>query len=286
MKTSRGCPYNCAYCSEVHYWGKPVRYRNINAVVQEIAHNIAESGITTCRFTDSCFSAPPERTAVLCDAMYERFARDRVNFKWSSYARINNLTPILMEKMKRSGCFGLDVGVDSGDYSILKRMGRNYQLNQVINVARVARELDIVINFNIVLGFPGETKETVDRTIDLVQEAQPDAFSCYILFVAPHMRISEHPERYGLSGSGLSWSHTTMNSKEAREALEKFSKSVTNSCSFPGAEAFACELTAIGYSNAQIRTFFKAIERLARGARDKAAYATVWEACNSLRDLW
>ncbi|MFC1967623.1 B12-binding domain-containing radical SAM protein [Chloroflexota bacterium] len=286
VETSRGCHYNCAYCSEVHYWGKPPRYRGINTVIQEIAHNIAEFGITTFRFADSCFSAPPKRTAALCDAMYERFAKDRITFRWSSYARINNLTPVLLEKMKRSGCFALDIGVDSGDSSILRRMGRNYSRDQVINVAKAARELDIITDFNIVVGFPGETKETVDRTIDLIQEAQPNAFSCFVLFVAPHMTISEHPERYGLSGSGLSWCHTTMNSEQAQESLARISASVTSSCSFPGAEAFAGYLTAVGYSNEQIRTFFKAIGQLARGAKDEAAHAIVEEACVSLRDLW
>jgi predicted dehydrogenase len=56
-------------------------------------------------------------------------------------------------------------------------------------------------------------------------------FPATILFVAPHMRISEHPERYGLSGSGLSWSHTTMNSREAREALERFSNNLKSAMS-------------------------------------------------------
>ena len=146
--------------------------------------------------------------------------------------------------------------------------------------------LDIVTNFNIVIGFSGETKQTLDRTIDLIQEAQPDAFSCFVLFVAPHMRISEHPERYGLSGSGLSWSHATMNSEEANEALERISKSVTNPCSFPGAEAFAGYLTAVGYSTEQIRAFFKATNQLTHGAKDEANRAIVKKACNSLRDLW
>lgn len=286
VETSRGCPYNCAYCSEVNYWGKPPRYRAINTVIQEIANNIAEFGITTFRFTDSCFSAPPGRTAALCDAMYEHFAKDRITFRWSAYARINNLTPVLLEKMKRSGCFALDIGVDSADSSILRRMGRNYSRGQIINVAKAARELDIITDFNIVIGFPGETRETIDRAIDLIQEARPDAFSCFVLFVAPHMTISKHPERYGLSGSGLSWSHATMNSEQAQEALARISASVTNSCSFPGAEAFASYLTAVGYSNEQIRTFFKAIGQLARDVKDETAYAIVEKACTSLWKLW
>ena len=77
-----------------------------------------------------------------------------------------------------------------------------------------------------------------------------------------------------------------MNNEEAHEALERILKSVTNSYSFPGAESFACYLTAVGYSNNQIRTFFKATNQLARGAKDEAAYVVVEEACDRLRELW
>ena len=74
----------------------------------------------------------------------------------------------------------------------------------------------------------------------------PDAFSCFVLFVAPHMNITECQDTYGISGSGLSWRHSTMTSEEAHQALLTISQSVTDSCSFPGAESFACYLTAVG----------------------------------------
>jgi len=188
--------------------------------------------------------------------------------------------------MKRSGCLALDIGVESGAPSILKRMGRNYSREQIINVAKAARELDIITDFNIVVGFPGETAETVAQTIDMLQEAKPDAFSCFVLFVAPHMDISEYPARYGLCGSGLSWSHATMTSEEAYQALERISQSVTNSCSFPGAESFACYLASIGYSPERIRAFFKAATQLTRSGKDETSLAIVEEACRRLQGWW
>lgn len=286
VETSRGCPYNCAYCSEVHYWGKPPRYRSLSAVLDEIQHHVDEFGITTFRFTDSCFSAPPERAATICNAIYDRFVRNGIAIRWSSYARIDNLTYNLLEKMKHSGCFALDIGVESGAPSILKKMGRNYSKEQIISVAKAARELDMITDFNIVVGFPGETVETVEQTIDMLQEAKPDAFSCFVLFVAPHMAISEYRVRYGLLGSGLSWSHTTMTSEDAYKALERISQSVTSSCSFPGAESFACYLAAIGYSPKQIRVFLKATTQLARGGKNETSRTIVEEACRRLQNWW
>jgi len=255
-------------------------------VLDEIKHNVDEFGISTFRFTDSCFSAPPERAAAICNAIYDRFVRNGIAIRWSSYARIDNLTYNLLEKMKHSGCFALDIGVESGAPSILKKMGRNYSKEQIINVAKAARELDMITDFNIVVGFPGETVETVEQTINMLQEAKPDAFSCFVLFVAPHMAISEYQARYGLRGSGLSWSHTTMTSEDAYKALERISQSVTSSCSFPGAESFACYLAAIGYSPKQIRAFLKATTQLARSGKDEKSRTIVEEACRRLQDWW
>jgi p-methyltransferase len=255
-------------------------------VLDEIQRNVDEFGIANFRFTDSCFSAPPERAATICDAIYDRFIRSGIPIKWSSYSRINNLTHNLLEKMKRSGCIALDIGAESGAPSILKKMGRNYTREQIINVAKAARELDIITDFNIVVGFPGETDETVEETIDMLQEAKPDAFSCFVLFVAPHMDISGRGVRYGLNGSGLSWSHATMTSEKAHQALERISQSVTNSCSFPGAESFAGYLAAIGYSLEQIRVFFKATSQLARSGKDEMSRTIVEEACTRLRGWW
>ena len=104
IETARGCLYNCAFCSEVHYWGKPTRYKSINKVVDDLKQNVDKYQVKTFRFTDSCFTAPVERCMDLCDAIYTECINNKYDIKWTSYARVNNLTDELLEKMKRSGC--------------------------------------------------------------------------------------------------------------------------------------------------------------------------------------
>ena len=278
LETSRGCPYNCAYCSEAHYWGKPVRYRTSDSVVEELRYNVERFGVTTFRFTDSCFSAPPSRSAEVCDAIYQRCIKDGVEVKWSSFGRIENLNNRLLEKMKRSGCVALDIGVESGDPSILRRMGRNYSRKAVVEVGRAAREIGIITNFNVVVGFPGETKETVQSTAELINQAAPDTFSCFVLFLAPNSRAYCKPEKYGIEGEGLSWKHATMTSEGAAEAMVWLTQQVSRSTSFPGGEYVACYLTSVGYSQDEIRDFYRAIGSLARSPTDQEALSVVTEA--------
>ena len=286
VETSRGCPYHCAYCSEVHYWGKPVRYRTSDSVVKELRHNVEQFGIKTFRFTDSCFSAPPPRSAEICDAIYQGCIKDGLEVKWSSYARIENLNRSLLEKMKRSGCVALDIGVESGASSILRGMGRNYSPETAVEVAQVARDLEIITNFNVVVGFPGETRETVQSTVEMINKAAPDTFSCFLLFLAPNTLASANPRKYGIEGEGLCWKHNTMTSKEASEAMLRITEEVSSSTSFPGGEYAACYLTSIGYAHKEIRGFYRAVGKIVGGQADEEAISLLGKVIQSFENFF
>ncbi len=286
VETSRGCPYNCAYCSEVHYWGKPVRYRTSDSVVNELRHNVEQFGIKTFRFTDSCFSAPVARCSEICDAIYQRCIRDGLDVKWSSYARIQNLDRVLLEKMKRSGCVALDIGVESGASSVLRNMGRNYSPETAVEVARVARDVGIITNFNIVVGFPGETSETVQSTVEMINKAAPDTFSCFLLFLAPNTLASASPKKYGIEGEGLCWKHSTMTSREAEKMMGKIIEEVSSSTSFPGGEYFACYLTSVGYAQKEIRDFYRAVGKVIKGNADDEALLVLGKVIQSLKEFF
>jgi anaerobic magnesium-protoporphyrin IX monomethyl ester cyclase len=275
IETSRGCPYNCAYCSEVSYWGKPVRYRTADKVIEEILYNADKFGITTFRFADSCFSAPTIRCSEICDAIYEKCVKNGIPVKWSSYARVENINQALLEKMKLSGCSALDIGLESGSTKILRKMGRNYSQKAVVEVARASRNIDIITNFNIIVGFPGETDETIRETIELINKAAPDTFTIFSFYLAPRTRVYLNRTRFRIEGEGLSWKHDTMTSEEATEAMYKINSDVSGSTSFPAGEHIACYLTSLGYSLKEIRDFFQAVVRLVRGAKDEETISAV-----------
>jgi anaerobic magnesium-protoporphyrin IX monomethyl ester cyclase len=286
IETSRGCPYNCAYCSEVTYWGKPVRYCNSAKVTEEIISDAEKFGVTSFRFSDSCFSAPPVRCGEICDAIYEECVKAGIPVKWSSYARIENLDEVLLEKMKRSGCIALDIGLESGSIEVLRKMGRGYSPRDAIKAAKTARRLDILTNFNIVVGFPSETQQTVNDTIDLINEASPDTFTTFLFYLAPHTRARDNLSQFQLEGDGMLWKHSTMNSGEAIEAMFRINKEVTRSTSFPAGEHIASYLASCGYSNKEIRDIFKATEKLIKNCKDEAALSTVRQMNEKIGHLW
>ena len=116
--------------------------------------------------------------------------------------------------MKQSGCAALDIGMESGDATILRKMGKNYTPNHIIKSINTAKELDIITHCNLVIGFPGESTDTITNTINTLEKAQPDTYDAYLLDIAPHTKICSHTEMFGIHGNRLMWSHRTMDTKQ------------------------------------------------------------------------
>jgi len=245
-----------------------------------------ELGINTFRFTDSCFSAPPERCGQLCDAIHEACDKNGITVKWSSYARISNLSYPLLEKMKRSGCVALDIGVESGSPEMLRSMGRSYAPETALKIARFARELGIVTNFNVVVGFTGETRDSIMRTAELIETAAPDTYASFLFYMAPNTRVDGAHERFHVEGHGLDWKHDTMTSAEAQEGMLALDSYIKHSANFPGGEYFACYLASLGYTVEEIRKFYRDISSLVETPDDSNALATVGRVVESVRRYW
>ena len=265
IETSRGCIYNCAFCSETNYWPKPVRPKTIEKVIEEIEIDIEKFGIRTFRFVDSCFTAPQIRCAKICDAIY----KENLNIQWSSYARIDNMSRDLVKKMKQSGCVAVDMGMESGDPGILRSMGKMYTPNDIKRAIRTAKEVDIITHCNLVVGFPGENSKTIDKTINILEKAQPDAYSSFLLDVAPHTLIHDNPDRFGIQGKRLAWRHKTMDPQQAMKEIQRIHATVSSSHPFLGGEYFACALASFGYSTQDIRSIFSSFHDLYKNPNAK-----------------
>jgi radical SAM superfamily enzyme YgiQ (UPF0313 family) len=265
IETARGCTYQCAFCSETTYWPKPIRLKPIKNVIEEIKTNIQTFNIKTFRFVDSCFTTPEKRCATICDTII----KEDLDIKWTSYARINNMTRNLLKKMKKSGCAALDIGMESGDATILRNMEKNYTPKDIIRTIITAKELDIITHCNLVIGFPGESTDTITNTINTLEKAQPDTYDAYLLDIAPHTKIYNQPKTFDIHGTRLMWSHKTMDTKQAMFEIQRIYKNVSKSNPFLGGEYFAGFLISSGYTPQQIRKFFSTFNEIYKNPNTK-----------------
>ncbi len=276
IETARGCTYNCAFCSEVHYWGKPVRFRNVDHIVDEIKNNYEQLGICTYRISDSCFSAPESRSMQVCDALLEGCIRQGIPLKWSAFARVNNLNGELLEKMKLAGCVALDIGMESGDSAILKGMNKGYSYDDIIEGVRIAKKVGIFTHCNVIIGFPGETPQSIVNTISVLNDAQPDSYHCMLLDMAPNTILSDSPEKFNIQGDRLVWQHDTMSYDQALGYMKDMIARVKFSCLFPGGELSAIMLASIGFDTNRIKRFFRNITRNKIGEQETEMFNQIW----------
>jgi radical SAM superfamily enzyme YgiQ (UPF0313 family) len=171
VETKRGCPRQCIYCADPVAKGRKIRLRSAKAVVDELAQ-LLEMGVNHIHFCDSEFNFPADHAMSVCEEITQRGLADRL--QWYAYCSPFPFSKALAEKMARSGCVGINFGVDSGDRTILKRLQRDHEPEQILQIAQICRQAGIATMFDLLLGTPGETLASVQETIQVMKKAGPD----------------------------------------------------------------------------------------------------------------
>ncbi len=172
VETKRGCEQGCIYCSDPISRGKMIRLRPAVSVVREIA-NLVEQGINCFHFCDAEFNLPPGHAQSVCQEIIKCGLNEVIS--WYVYCSPVPFSEQLARLMKEAGCVGINFGIDSGSDPILAGLGRIHKKSDLIKMARSCHRNDIIFMTDLLLGGPGEMRETVKETILLVKELDPFA---------------------------------------------------------------------------------------------------------------
>ncbi len=190
MTTARGCPGKCTFCSSAQ---TPLRTRSALHIVNEIEQLQARYGIREINFYDDTFTIFKRNVAKLCDLIVER----GIDVTWSCFARIDGINRSLMEKMHKAGCHQIMFGIESADPGILKNIRKPINLGRACEVVRTAQQVGITARAAFMLGNPGETAETMRRTIDFAKKLDPDIVLFNITVPFPGTQLFEWANRNG-----------------------------------------------------------------------------------------
>ena len=162
--TTRGCPYSCIYCSAPITAGKRMRYRDPVKVVDGIEMLIKDYGVKEIQIEDDNFTMTRAHTVAVCEEIIKR--NIRIDWSLPNGVRIDRLDPELLQLMKKSGCYQMSLGIESGNQRILdlikKRLNKKVVRKTVNEIKKVGIE---AIGF-FIIGFPTETKEEIEETIN------------------------------------------------------------------------------------------------------------------------
>lgn len=166
VMVSRGCPFRCSFCGSRNITGYKVRRRNPDQVLDELEYLKNKYGLREFQVIDDNFTFPPQAALEFAEKLIER----RLDLVWScpNGLRIDTLDKKLLEVMKESGCYEVAVGIESGDPGILKDMGKNLNLETVIEKVKLIHSQGINVVGFVMVGYPLETEETLERTMKLI----------------------------------------------------------------------------------------------------------------------
>ncbi len=180
--TSRGCPFRCSFCVYPQtLTGRKFRFRSVEDVVNEMKYIQAHfPEIKSIFFEDDTLSANKKRCMALARAMIEQ----KINIPWTTNSRIDpDLETLKM--MKKAGCKSLCVGFESGDQRSLDLMCKGIRKEKMFQFMAYAKEAGILIHGCFMVGFPGETRESIKKTIQLAMDLKPDTVQFYPVMVYP-----------------------------------------------------------------------------------------------------
>ena len=196
--SSRGCPYQCTFCSASNLYGGVWRKRDVDDVLDELEgiRGIGDQAVTV-QFGDETLTVDTRWAKQLCLGIIER----GLKFKWYSNSRVDSLVrdPHLLDLMQEAGCRGLSLGLESGLQEIIDSYRKGITLEQAVRAAEILREKSMFQQWYVMIGAGNEfdTREYIRKSIAFLKGFPFDLVQISILTPFPGTHLYEQLEREG-----------------------------------------------------------------------------------------
>ncbi|HOT01264.1 MAG TPA: radical SAM protein [Acidobacteriota bacterium] len=192
---SRGCPFQCIFCSwpQVMYGSHRYRVRSAANILDEIEQSLERYNIRSIYFDDDTFNIGEQRVIDIAN----EFLRRGIHVPWAVMARADTMTEAMLRRMKAAGLAAVKYGIESTTQSILDRAKKKLDLRKAEEVIGLTRSLGIKVHLTFCFGLPGETKDTINQTIDDAIRLNPDSVQFSIVTPYPGSEYFDTLDREG-----------------------------------------------------------------------------------------
>ena len=229
LRTSMSCLFKCRFCDYPviadRHQTKPM------ATIRQEFEGIKQAGIKYVRFLDDTFNTPKQHFREILGEL----SRVDYGFEWVAYIRCQYLDKESVELMRQSGCIGVFLGLESGNDGILRNMNKGASVRKYLEGISLLHEHSIPAYGAFVVGYPGETDQTVEDTINFINEARLKYYRLFTWVYCPLAPVAEDREKYAIEVSSDGWKHSTMTSFEALNKCKLIMREVSTSayCTIP-----------------------------------------------------
>ena len=189
MNTSRGCPFNCTFCSVGSIWGKKYTYFSAERIIDEISHLQKNFGAKAIYFREDNFTMNKQRTINFCETLYKK----NMDISWACETRVDSLNDEEMVKlMSGSGCKAVYLGVESGSQKILDTLNKDITVEQIEIAVNLCKKYGIRTYCSLIVGTPDETYEDYLLTFKLMNKLKPYSYSFNIFVGIPNSSLYKY----------------------------------------------------------------------------------------------
>jgi len=189
---SRGCPFNCSFCSIESIWKRRTRYRSPENVVKEIKELIENYSVKYLRFQDDTLTANKKWIIQLCDIMTD------LNIKWRANTRVDFTDMSVLEKMVKAGCYELDFGVEDVSQEVLDINNKRVALNEIYDAIKNTKEIGIKVRVFLMIGLPGQGHDVSKNIIKFIEKTNPEAVDLSTFIPMPGSDVYNNPGKYNI----------------------------------------------------------------------------------------
>jgi p-methyltransferase len=221
VRTSKGCAYNCKFCT---FPGAVAGFeqRSLESIREEL-RQIHKIGIRYLAFTDDHFAISQKRVKEICNMMLE----ERFNFIWFAGIRASSITEENAELLSKAGCRILCVGLESGDDRILRLMNKRTTTSGNMRCLELLERHGIVAYGSFIIGFPGETEESFETTIQWINSSPLKLYKVFMFYLFPGSAIYAEQDAHSITFFGGEydfslWKTPTMDALRSSEMIKEF----------------------------------------------------------------
>ena len=186
LSLTRGCPGKCRFCGSPKFWGPKVRFHSVDYFIDEL-ERLYKKGINFFYFSDDTFSVDKKRVIEICKKILEK----RMNIKWVAISRVNYMSEDILYWMRKAGCIQISYGVESGSKKIRNLLNKKISNDDIEKAFAMTLKYGILPRAYFIYGCPGETRRTIQETIDLIKKIKPLVIHFFVLSLFPGTRLYE-----------------------------------------------------------------------------------------------
>jgi anaerobic magnesium-protoporphyrin IX monomethyl ester cyclase len=184
--STRGCPYGCIYCGSHNIFGRKIRYRPVEDVVDEIADLRRAYGVRGIYFCDDLFTLDKQWVLDFCKELSTRMPGQ---IRWACQTRVDAVHVEILQTMYEAGCVQVDFGVESGSQRILKILSRKMPKEKILTAFRTAQSVGLRTCATFIIGSPEEELDDLEQSFQLAKELRADYTAFYYATPYPGTKL-------------------------------------------------------------------------------------------------